>query len=301
MVPSAILFQFLWFNSQIQIGNKSVFFPSFSEQNTILVGQLFKTEGAVKPWKQLHEEYGLANKLKFKWIQLIHSLPKLWIEQIFIDSGNSINLAIQDHHLINKHQILCLNKLDSKELHNIQLLANSLKPTSQSYFKNVFAGLVFEWDKIYMIPEYEFSSMKFYVLYVNKKLFEFNKINSPECSFCKCEEETTIHLFHICRKKQALWMQLISHLSRHLNLPHFTQQSDIFGFSDISNKDYLIVQHLLLLFKYYIYNVRDRKHLVFEALMKNIKDIYDIEKNLAEQDPHKKTKFLKNGNLLSVL
>ena len=27
--------------------------------------------------------------------------------------------------------------------------------------------------------------------------------------------------------------------------------------------------------------------------MKNIKNIYDTEKNLADQDPHKKTKFLK--------
>ena len=67
----------------------------------------------------------------------------------------------------------------------------------------------------------------------------------------------------------------------------------IFGFLDISNKDYLIVNHLLLLFKYYIYNARDRKHLVLEALMKIIKNVYDIEKNLADQDPHKKTKFLK--------
>ena len=31
LVPSAILSQFLWFNSQIQIGNKSLFFSSFSE------------------------------------------------------------------------------------------------------------------------------------------------------------------------------------------------------------------------------------------------------------------------------
>ena len=84
----------------MQTGNKSVFFPSFSEWNINFVGQLFKTDGAVKPWKQLQEEYGLANKLKFKWIQLIHSLPKPWIKQIFIDSGNSIILAIQDHHLI---------------------------------------------------------------------------------------------------------------------------------------------------------------------------------------------------------
>ena len=47
------------------------------------------------------------------------------------------------------------------------------------------------------------------------------------------------------------------------------------------------------MFKYYIYNGRDRKHLVFEALMKNIKNIYNVEKNLANQDPHKKRKFLK--------
>ena len=139
------------------------------------------------------------------------------------------------------------------------------------------------------------------VLYLTKTFFEFNKINSPKCSFCKCEEETTIHLFHNCRKTQALWTQLTIHLNRNFNLPHVTSQNAIFGFLDISNKDYLIVNHLLLLFKYYIYNAGDRKHLFFEPLMKNIENIHDIEKNLTNQDPHKKTKFLKNCNLLSVL
>ena len=79
---------------------------------------------------------------------------------------------------------------------------------------------------------------------------------------------------------------MTSHLNRHLNLPLLTPQSAILGFLDISNEDYLIVNHLLLLFQYCIYNARDRKHLVFEALMKNIKYIYDIEKTLADQDPH---------------
>ena len=213
-----------------------------------------------------------------------------------------INFVIHDHHLIKKHQILCLNKLDSKELCNIQLLANFLKPTSQAYFEKVFAGHVFEWDKIYILPRIVATDCRIQifqykilhnVLYLNKKLFEFNKINSPECSFGKCEEETTIHLFHSCRKTQVLWTQLTSHLNKHFNLPYLTPQSAIFGFLDISNKDYFIVNHLLLLFKYYIYNARGRKHLAFEALMKNIKNIYDIEINLADQDPCKKTKFLK--------
>ena len=80
------------------MGNKIVFFFSFSEQNINFVGQLFKTDSAVKPSNELQEEYGLANKLKFKLIQIIHSLPKPWIKQISIDSGNSINLTIQGHH-----------------------------------------------------------------------------------------------------------------------------------------------------------------------------------------------------------
>ena len=80
LVSSAVLFQFSWFNSQIQIGNKSVFFSSFSEQNINFVGLLFKPDGAVKPWEQLQEEYGPAIILKFKLFQLICSLPIPWIE-----------------------------------------------------------------------------------------------------------------------------------------------------------------------------------------------------------------------------
>ena len=134
-----------------------------------------------------------------------------------------------------------------------------MKPISKAYFENIFAGHVFEWDKIYILPRIVTTDSRirifqykilYNVLYLNKKLFEFNKINSREYSFCKCEEETTIHLFHICRKTQVLWTQLTSHLNRQLNLPHLTPKGTIFDFLDISNKDYLIANHLLLLFKY---------------------------------------------------
>ena len=92
---------------------------------------MFKTDGAVKPWEQLQkEEYGLANKLKFQWIQVIHLLTKLLIEEIFIGLGNSINLTIQNHPLTKKHHILTLNELDTNELYNTQLLVNFLKVTS---------------------------------------------------------------------------------------------------------------------------------------------------------------------------
>ena len=106
-----------------------------------------------------------------------------------IDSGKSINLSIQDHHLIKKHQIPCLNKLDRKDLYNIQLLANFLKPT--------LPGIVTT-DSTIRVFQYK---ILLNVIYLNKNLFQFNRISSPECCFCKYEEETTIQCFFIYFQK----------------------------------------------------------------------------------------------------
>ena len=129
-----------------------------------------------------------------------------------------ISFAIQDHDLIKNHRILCLNKLDSKELYIIQLLAKFLEPTSQAYFENVFVGYVFEWKNIYILPiivktDSRVRIFQYKILYLNKKLFQFNKISSPEHSFCKCEEKTPIHLFYIYWNKQASEAHLTTHLN----------------------------------------------------------------------------------------
>ena len=69
-------------------------------------------------------------------------------------------------------------------------MANFLKPSSQAYFENVFAGYVSEWNNIYFLPRIVTSDARIRifqckillnVLYLNKKLFQFNKISSPEC------------------------------------------------------------------------------------------------------------------------
>ena len=61
-----------------------------------------------------------------------------------INTENSTNLAIKNHHLIKKHYIPYLNKLDIKELFSIHFLVIFLKPTSLAYFENVFERHVFE-------------------------------------------------------------------------------------------------------------------------------------------------------------
>ena len=62
-----------------------------------------------------------------------------------LECGDNISdLIINEHHLIKKHQIYCLEKLNSRGLYNMQLLLNVEKPTAQTYFLKVqFTFLIF--------------------------------------------------------------------------------------------------------------------------------------------------------------
>ena len=50
----------------------------------------------------------------------------------------TIFLSIQHYHLIKKHEIFSLNKLNSATLYEILIDGNKIKPTSQIYFENIF-------------------------------------------------------------------------------------------------------------------------------------------------------------------
>ena len=68
---------------------------------------------------------------------------------------NNINdLIIKEHHLIKKHQIYCLKKLNSRELYDMQLILKVEKPTAQTYFEKVFQCPELEWKDIYTLPRH---------------------------------------------------------------------------------------------------------------------------------------------------
>ena len=77
--------------------------------------------------------------MKFiKWFQLIHALPREWKEAISMHDGSLKNLLTQDHHLIKKNQIFCLNKLNSNELYKIQIIIKYKNLCLISYFEKIF-------------------------------------------------------------------------------------------------------------------------------------------------------------------
>ena len=78
-------------------------------------------------------------------------MPKTWKDIILKDKGNAKNLVIFDHHIVRSSQIFSLKKLISKELYLILVEADTVKPTAQDYFENLFQTSQFNWKKIYFL------------------------------------------------------------------------------------------------------------------------------------------------------
>ena len=145
-LPSAILSQFLWFNSNIKTDNTNIFISGFASKNIYFVGQIFHQNGKTKSWDYIKSEYNLESKLKYRWIQLTNVLPKLWKDRILNCIGNSMNLCVFDHHLIKKTTYSNnLSKLGIRELYQIQISEKYKKPNSQLYYEGYFNNFDFDW------------------------------------------------------------------------------------------------------------------------------------------------------------
>ena len=107
----AILSQFLWFNWNIRIANKSMFISGFASKNINFAGQIIHENGKTKSWDYIKSECNLEIKLKYRWIQLTDPLSKLWKGRILKCIGNSMNLCIFDNHLIKKKQLILLEQV----------------------------------------------------------------------------------------------------------------------------------------------------------------------------------------------
>ena len=126
------------------------------------------------------------------------------MERNYFERRNAKSVVIFDHHIVRNYQIHSLKKRTSKELYLILVEADTVKPTAQDYFENLFETSQFNWKKIYFLIHNTTLDTKarmfqykvlHNILYTNKMLLKFGKVTSPRCSFCKLHDETIMHFF----------------------------------------------------------------------------------------------------------
>ena len=112
------------------------------------------------------------------------------------------------------------------------------------------------------------------VLYLNKK-------TSSLCPFCKLSDEAVLHLFYECNIILNLWNELVLFFENEFTLFDLTLQAAFLGFLNVDSKLLLIQNHLLLIFKIYIFNSRRSESLKIKSLIREITKVKNIEEKFS--------------------
>ena len=145
------------------------------------------------------------------------------------------------------------------------------KPSSNIHFENLFHDYNIAWTAIYTLPRVTTNNayMRSFqykilnnVLFLNKKLHTFGAKSSPLCSFCHLYDETPSHMFYECDRVKCLWSDLVQSFQNNLILLTLTPWTTIFSFLDYLNNDSIfeknkcLSNHIILIFKLYVYKSR---------------------------------------------
>ena len=113
-------------------------------------------------------------------------------------------------------------------------------------------------------------------------MFKFKMTDSPLNSFCKQEVESLEHLLYYCDVTETFWEAFCSWLGEFkINWYHFTITEILFGVLDVDD-DWIILNHLMLIPKYYIYMCKLKK--VYPSLRvykAKIRAVYQVRKKIA--------------------
>ena len=293
----------LWNNKLITSNGESLFNRQFIIKGILTVRDIMGENGSPLSWQDAQERYSLSNALTFKWYGLVRSIPRKWKNE----------LSISNAHLLGTNEEFRMINITSKTAYK-RLVTSLIKPpTAQKSLASLLGLTDIDWSNVYMLPrqvtiESSLRSFQYKilnnVLYLNEKLFKFKIIESPLCSLCKKENESVLHLFCTCTVTRnlfehlRLWLAGIS-LLENINLE---PQAIILGIWDTNNDDFALINHILLLFKRYIYLKRaERLGPNINGMKSFIKSIETIECRIASAKGKLSSHYKKWEKLLPLL
>ena len=121
------------------------------------------------------------------------------------------------------------------------------------------------------------------ILYLNNRIIGFTNLvtQNLHCVHFAILRQTMTHPFCHCSNTIQLWSSLSNWCMECLTLPTPEPSTAILSFWDIKDEKCKLVNHILMLFKYFIYANRNIKHAVnFYTLKLFISSVQKIEQKI---------------------
>ena len=164
-----------------------------------------------------------------------------------------------------------------------------------------------EWDKVYSLPfrstlesktrEFQYKILNC-IVFTNETLYRLGLVASLICTFCQETAESIEHLLFSCKISSEFWKHVLSWLKDNgIYIETLKEWDIILGKFDIKD-NFTLINHLLLLGKYYIYS---NSLPTFHGFIARIKLIYRIELQIARGKNKLSQHFIKWRKLVEVV
>lgn len=268
--------QSLWNNSYIKIGNKEVMYKQWFRKGVKWINDLLSEEkDGFLSFQDFKAKYGInCNILTF--FGLIRAIPKRWIRLIFENkefllngSYNSNDSVFQAKRIVKATYDIIIKKKCERPENTMKKWENDIVVNDEMWPYFFTIGLKSALD----IPTRSFQYLFIHRrVPTNKFVHRIGLIESPDCTFCKENVESLVHLFYECEYVSRFWV----HIEILLNAIYgqeikLTKFVILFGYNVFDPDPF--VNYIILLGKQYIYK---RKCLNSKPIFQAFKGIVDF-------------------------
>lgn len=198
----------LWYNKDICINGKSLFYEDFFRAGAWYVNDLYSNDGSVVPF-QTWVSRGVGRYNMIKWMGLIQKTRKMHTGRD--EPTNEVKLL----YFQSKGPIAQLN---NKVIYN-GLLASKIPHTTNIYVPRTakHLGNDISWKEVYVrayrtpidTKTKDFQYRFIHDLLSNKYwLHKWGIKDTAACYYCNNEEENIVHMFWSCPKTRQFWQEL---------------------------------------------------------------------------------------------
>ena len=252
-----ILKSSLFYNRNIMINGKPIFYKNWYEKGLRFVNDLIKVDGKFYKQEEINDIFGIS--LNFlQYLGIINSV-KGFLARTNIKLHKKIESPFIPSHI---HTFI-KETSGTQTMYNI-LNANDEQPTGKNSWNEKFHFTDEDWKKIHSYPfsiirypaiQWFQLSISHNILVTNKLLVKMKIKNDPNCYYCESQEETIRHLLWTCNRIQDFLNAILQWLSEHNIYCEITEEFFMFGL-DKKNKISKPLAIILLYAKYYIYITR---------------------------------------------
>ena len=277
-------FQIIWNNRQLQVNQDMIFFRKLFLKRIVFFNDILTEGGQLKQMDEMKRLFNLDANDYFRLQGVYYSLSEMKIPKI-IYAREFQNDVISS--IILPPELIHFTHLRSKHFYDILVAEKYEQPVSTFRIKNRYdiSDKELSLARLFIVSttidvkyrEFQFKVIN-NILNLNYKLYKMKLIDSPLCSLCNLENETTEHLFWNCSMIQDFWNQL----GRVLDMFDFsilTEKTVILG---LLTKDCSLFNFILLVAKKTIYLSRFKsvKPTIFDFISLLL-EAYKMEKYIS--------------------